>query len=154
MTTIQAGYRGDYLYTHVTLELLSGDVSFSKDAPRPGDPLPGFDLPTTDGKRVRTDDFVGKRPLLLITGSFTCPMTASSNPKLQQLHQRFGSRIAFVMLHVREAHPGERYDQPHSFKERGSPKLWRVWREGNAPTSRKVAVALYRWPRVSASCET
>jgi len=119
MSTAAAEYgTGDYLYTHVTPIVLSDDMTFSEGAPRPGDPLPRFDLPTADGARVRADDFRGKRPLLLITGSFTCPMTASSNPKLKRLHARFGSQIAFLMLHVREAHPGERYDQPRSFDEK------------------------------------
>lgn len=49
--------------------------------------------------------------MLLVTGSYTCPMTASSDPMLKRLHARFGGRIEFVLLHVREAHPGERFDQ-------------------------------------------
>ncbi len=106
----------DYRYHHVTSQVLSDDMVFRDAAPEPGEPLPDFDLPTTDGRRIRTDDFVSRKPLLLITGSLTCPMTASSNPKLRRLHEQFGSEIAFVMLHVREAHPGEHYDQPESFE--------------------------------------
>ncbi len=45
-------------------------------------------------------------------------MTASSNPLLKALHAEFGDRIEFVMLHVREAHPGERYDQPETVEEK------------------------------------
>jgi peroxiredoxin len=33
--------------------------------------MPDFDLPTTDGGRVRKHDFVGQRPLLLTFGSVT-----------------------------------------------------------------------------------
>ncbi len=105
----------DYLYRYVTLQVLSDDMNFREGAPEPGDVMPAFDPPTTDGGRARTHDFVDRKPLLLITGSLTCPMTASSNPKLKRLHKRFDTEIAFVMLHVREAHSGERYDQPESF---------------------------------------
>lgn len=107
-----------YLYEHVTSDVLSEDMDFNEDAVGPGDPLPDFDLPTAGGSRFRTTDLVGNVPILVVTGSFTCPMTASSNPMLKQLHAEFGERIAFVMLHVREAHPGERYEQPHTFQEK------------------------------------
>ncbi len=39
-------------------------------------------------------------------------MTASAGPALKRLHSRFGDRVRFVTLYVREAHPGERYLQP------------------------------------------
>lgn len=109
---------GDYLYEHVTPEVLSSDLAFRDGAPRAGDRLPAFDLPASDGGRVRTSGLVGRQPVLLVTGSLTCPMTASSNPILKRLHEEFGSRIAFVMLHVREAHPGERHAQTRNFEEK------------------------------------
>ena len=56
--------------------------------------------------------------MLLVTGSYTCPMTASSNPLLKELHAEFGGDVRFVMLHVREAHPGEQREQPRSAEEK------------------------------------
>lgn len=108
----------DYLYQHVTQDVLSNDFAFSDDAPRPGDPLPLFDLPLTDGSRIRTAELLDSKPVLLITGSFTCPMTASSNPLLKELHADYGSMVQFIMLHVREAHPGENFDQPDNFESK------------------------------------
>ncbi|ESR24626.1 redoxin domain-containing protein [Lutibaculum baratangense] len=99
-----------YAYEHVSSEILSDDMQFRKGAPKAGDRLPEFDLPTAEGGWLRTRDLAG-RPVLLVTGSFTCPMTASSNPILKELHGRFGHRIEFIMLYVREAHPGEHHDQ-------------------------------------------
>ncbi len=107
----EAGGVRDYLYEHVTPKVLAEDMRFRDGALRPGDRLPEFDLPTADGGRFSTGDVIGRRPVLLVTGSFTCPMTASSNPLLKRLHAEFGDRVEFVMLHVREAHPGERYEQ-------------------------------------------
>jgi hypothetical protein len=109
---------GTYLYEHVPASLLLHDLRFSANAPKPGDRLPDFDLPTTSGIRFRSADVIGKKPLLLVTGSYTCPMTASSNPVLKALYQAFGDRIGFVMLHVREAHPGEHYDQARRVDEK------------------------------------
>lgn len=40
-------------------------------------------------------------------------MTASAGPALQQMYDEFGDRVQFLTLYVREAHPGDRYVQPH-----------------------------------------
>jgi hypothetical protein len=40
-------------------------------------------------------------------------MTASAGPALRRLHDEFGDRVQFLTLYVREAHPGDRYGQPH-----------------------------------------
>lgn len=45
-------------------------------------------------------------------------MTASSRDGLQVLHERFGDRVRFVLVQVREAHPGERTPQPTSLEEK------------------------------------
>lgn len=108
----------DYLYDHVTSKVLGEDLDFSDDAPGPGDRLPDFDLPTATGKRVRSADFVGHEPLLVVFGSFTCPMTASSVPSLKRLYARFGNRIVFLMVYVREAHPGENFPQPRTLEQK------------------------------------
>lgn len=106
-----------YAYEHVSSDILSEDMQFRDSAPKPGDRLPEFDLPTVDGGRLRTSD-LGGRPVLLVTGSFTCPMTASSDPILKKLHARFGAEVEFVTLYVREAHPGEHRDQARTAEEK------------------------------------
>src|ERR671911_2568827 len=45
-------------------------------------------------------------------------MTASAGPALKQLHAEFGDRIDFLTLYVREAHPGDRYPQPHDIERK------------------------------------
>ena len=59
-----------YRYPHFKRELIVEDMGFG-NGPEPGEPMPDFDLPTTDGGRVRQSDFVGHGPLLLTLGSFT-----------------------------------------------------------------------------------
>lgn len=60
----------EYHYEHFKRRLLMEDMSF-RTGPRPGEPMPDFELLTTDGGHVRKEDFVGKKPLLVTMGSFT-----------------------------------------------------------------------------------
>lgn len=107
----------EYNYDHVTTKVLMEDMSFSDDAPRPGDRLPHFDLSLIDGGSIDTSATKGK-PMLLMTGSYSCPMTASSNPTLKEMYEEFGQDIDFVMLLVREAHPGEYVEQPRTYDQK------------------------------------
>jgi len=106
-----------YAYEHFKRALLMEDMAW-RAGPKPGQEMPDFDLPTTDGDRLRKRDFVGVRPLLLTFGSVTCPMTAAAGPKLKHLHARFGDRVGFATLYVREAHPGDRYPQPDTLERK------------------------------------
>ncbi len=45
-------------------------------------------------------------------------MTKSAGPVLKKLYDQFGNEIEFITLYVREAHPGERYPQPRTFREK------------------------------------
>lgn len=129
-TQLSQGNRGEYVYQHVTSEILSQDFGFSERAPAPGDFLPRFDLPLADGGWISADELIGDRPVLLITGSYTCPMTASSNPLLKQLYAKFAPDVRFITLHVREAHPGEHRDQPRTEEEKLRYARWLAKRDG------------------------
>ena len=107
----------EYGYPHFKREMLLEGLYF-RGGPTPALPMPEFDLPTTDGDRLRKSDFVGQRPLLLTFASITCPMVASNGPALKRLHEEFGDRVSFVTLYVREAHPGDRYPQPEAFEQK------------------------------------
>ena len=107
-----------YRYERFTTSLLFRDLRFRKGAAGPGDSLPAFELVTTDGDGLVNQDLSGNKPLLLIFGSVTCPMTASAMPFLLQLHTEFGDRVDFIMLNVREAHPGEHFRQPGTMEEK------------------------------------
>jgi hypothetical protein len=52
--------------------LMAGDLGSPFEGPRPGQPAPDFTLSTHDGKKqITLSDFHGKRPVVLIFGSFT-----------------------------------------------------------------------------------
>ncbi len=112
------GESTEYRYKRLTTQLLMNDFRFGKMAPGAGDSLPNSELVTTDGERINVRDYAEGRPLLLIFGSLTCPMTVSSDPSLKRLHSEFGDKVAFLTLYVREAHPGENYPQPESLEEK------------------------------------
>jgi hypothetical protein len=100
----------EYAYESFRRGVLRADASF-RGGPRPGEPFPDFALPTADGRRARKADYVG-RPLFVTLGSITCPMTRSAAPLLHHMYEKYGPRVAFLSLYVREAHPGERFPQP------------------------------------------
>ena len=101
-----------YRFERLALPLVLKDLYFRKDDPGPGDRVPEFDLPTLGGGRFRSSDLALTGPALLIFGSSTCPVTDNAAPGLNELHRRFGGRVRFVMVNVREAHPGKAFPQP------------------------------------------
>jgi thiol-disulfide isomerase/thioredoxin len=106
-----------YRFTRFRTALLIDDLTFDRDAPAPGDHLPAFDLPILGGGRFTNAD-LGRRPVLLVFGSRTCPVTESAGPILNTLHQEFGDRVRFVLVNTREAHPGQHFDQPRTEDEK------------------------------------
>ena len=107
-----------YRYDHLQLRLVLRDMYFSRDDPGPGDAVPDFDLPTLSGGRFRSTDLDESGPALLIFGSYTCFVTDSAAPGLKELHARFGDRMCFVIVDVREAHPGKAAPQPETLDEK------------------------------------
>jgi len=108
----------DYRYKRFTTSLLFRDLKFGKTAAAPGDSLPSFELVTTSGDRLTNRDVLGDKPVLIVFGSMTCPMTASAAPTVQELQDKYGDRVDFIMLYVREAHPGERITQAETMDEK------------------------------------
>ncbi len=107
-----------YRFRRFTIPIVLRDMYFKKDDPGPGDRVPDFDLPTLGGGRFRSTDLAEVGPALLVFGSYTCPVTDSAAPGLKQLHARFGDRVRFVMIDVREAHPGKKVPQPESMDQK------------------------------------
>ena len=108
----------NYRYNKFTTNLLFRDLKFRQGAAAPGDQVPAFELITTRGERLVNDDVFGDKPVLFVFGSMTCPMTASSAPSVQKLYEEFEDRIDFVMLYVREAHPGENFGQAETIEDK------------------------------------
>ena len=97
----------EYRYERFTTSLLLRDMRFRRGAAGSGDVFPAFNLVTTDGDELTNQSLLGNRPLLLVFTSITYLMTASAVPFLKQLHTEFGDPVDFIVVNVREAHPGE-----------------------------------------------
>ncbi len=108
----------DYRFEHLNLGLLLGDMRFSRTGLAPGDRLPDATLFNLDGQEVSLRSLAAGRPIALVTGSTTCPATASAMPDLKGLEERYGDRVQFVLLQVREAHPGAEVDQPNTLEDK------------------------------------
>lgn len=105
-----AAYRFEKLSTALFLR----DVGFTREDAQVGTTVDDVALERLDGTPVRLAEVISGRPLLLIFGSVSCPMTFASTDPLRRLHGEFGGEVRFATLNVREAHPGERMEQPQT----------------------------------------
>src|SRR2546425_950767 len=70
-----------------------------------GSQAPDFDLQVSSGdRRVRLSDFRGRRPVVLVMGSYTCPRFRSQAGTLNILHARYHDQAEFLLVYIREAH--------------------------------------------------
>ena len=73
-----------------------------------GGEAPEFDLPASDGRRLRLSDFRGQ-PVVLHFISYTCPVTRGGVETMRELHRLYGAHVRFLEILVRQAHPGGRH---------------------------------------------
>ncbi len=85
--------------------------------PRAGDELKDFamtDLKT--GKEIKLSDYAGKW-VVVETGSSTCSMYTKNIPDMKEIEAEFPD-VEFLLVYVREAHPGERLGPHQNFDEK------------------------------------
>ena len=85
--------------------------------PLPGEKAPDFTLQDTEGQTWTLSELQG-RPVVLIFGSGTCPMTTGSLPGLNQLYREVGDQAQWLMVYVREAHPGENMPAHEDYEQK------------------------------------
>ena len=86
--------------------LVAGEIGSLQEGPRVGEAAPDFALRTHDGERtVRLAELLGKRPIVLTFGNFTCGPFRTLYPGVEAVYRRFGTEATFVSIYVREAHP-------------------------------------------------
>jgi tetratricopeptide (TPR) repeat protein len=80
---------------------------------------PDFELPEVGTKRkVRLSDFRGKTPVVLVFGSYSCPNFRSSADALNALYHRYGDRLPFFLVYIREAHTTDNWQSTRNERER------------------------------------
>ena len=67
---------------------------------------PDFTLKTSDGKcEVTLSKIVGRKPVVLVFGNYTCRPFRGQGGNLEKLYARYKDRATFLAVYVREAHP-------------------------------------------------
>lgn len=95
-----------YNYKHFN----PSDYNFKEfKGPKPGEKYLDFEAKTFDGKTVKLSDYLDKT-IVLDTGSITCPMYANTKGPMNLLKEQYPN-VHFLLLYVREAHPGSRTRQ-------------------------------------------
>jgi hypothetical protein len=86
--------------------LFRGEIGSMAEGPRLGEKAPDFTLATVDGgEKVRLSKLIGKKPLVLVLGNFTCGPFRAMYPDVEAVHRRHKADAEFLMIYVREAHP-------------------------------------------------
>ncbi|MCS6853014.1 MAG: redoxin domain-containing protein [Gemmataceae bacterium] len=76
------------------------------DRLRVGSPAPDFTLADPSGQTTVTlSSFVGKKPVVLMFGSYTCPPFRRQSADVEQLYQKYKGKAEFYLVYIREAHP-------------------------------------------------
>ncbi|MGD1843311.1 MAG: peroxiredoxin family protein [Thermonemataceae bacterium] len=81
-----------------------------------GDQFVDFELTTLQGEKAKISDFLDK-PLVFEMGSISCPMYAGHVTPMQEIARRH-PEYNFVVLYVREAHPGEKITNHTTFEKK------------------------------------
>ncbi len=97
----------EYNYDHFHPVVMSDDIQLNirSVGPHPGDMAPEFILQDTEGRTWQLSDLRG-RPVVLVLGSASCPLTLGALPAFREVYRDFGGRTQWLLMYVREAHPG------------------------------------------------
>lgn len=91
----------EYNYKHFNPK----DYNFTVfEGPKAGEPFIDFQALTLAGKKISLSDYLDK-PIVLDTGSITCPIYASTKTSMNQLQKQYPD-VHFLLLYIREAHHG------------------------------------------------
>ena len=85
--------------------------------PAAGEPYKDAELADLEtGDKVKLSDFSGKW-VVIETGSSTCSMYTKNIPDMKAIKDDF-PEVEYLLVYVREAHPGERLHQHRSYEEK------------------------------------
>ena len=93
------------------------DYNFSVfNGPKAGEKYFDFEAKTLEGKTVSLSDYLDN-PIVLDTGSITCPMYANTKSPMIELQKQYPN-IHFLLLYVREAHPGSKTPKTSTIEQK------------------------------------
>lgn len=95
----------------------ASDYDFTNfTGPKPGEKYVDFKAMKLNGDIVSLSDYLNK-PIILDTGSITCPMYANTKRGMLDLKKQYPD-FHFLLLYVREAHPGGKTKNLSSMDEK------------------------------------
>ena len=86
------------------------------NGPKAGEKYINFSTTTLKGKKVFISEYLDK-PIVLDTGSITCPMYANTTKDMNKLQKEYPN-VHFLLLYIREAHPGEKTQSVKTMEEK------------------------------------
>ncbi|MBC7853687.1 MAG: redoxin domain-containing protein [Pirellulaceae bacterium] len=111
--------------------LFRGEIGSMHEGPGLEQTAPDFTLKTLDGKEtVRLSDRIGKQPIVLVFGNFTCGPFRNAYALVDEIAGKYKDQVTFLGVYVREAHPIDGWrmssnddveiaiPQPQTFEER------------------------------------
>jgi tetratricopeptide (TPR) repeat protein len=101
-----------------TVARLQSEAAANEGGPPINGFAPDFELTEAGTKRnVQLSNFRGKKPVVLVFGSYSCPNFRSSAEALKSLYQRYGSRVPFFLVYIREAHATDNWQSTRNERE-------------------------------------
>lgn len=105
-----------YNYRHFRPSHHAGEQLMRFVGPRAGERFVDLNLTDADGNAFRMSQTRG-RTVVLETGSLSCPTYVRNIDAMARLKERF-PEVTFLVLYVREEHPGRRLHEHRSFEEK------------------------------------
>jgi tetratricopeptide (TPR) repeat protein len=108
----------DAAHEHAEIVRLQASIAAKEAGPKVNEMAPRFTLAdAATGKKVRLADFRGKKPVVIVFGSYTCPNFRSSSDTLKSLYRKYGGQIPFLLVYIREAHANSSWQSTRNVRD-------------------------------------
>lgn len=78
---------------------------FKKAGPKAGSDAPDFELENARGGTLCASALWAKKPVIVFTGSYSCPQFRETTAGRLELFWEFSDRVEFIIIYTMEAHP-------------------------------------------------
>ena len=101
-----------YRFDHFKLGFALADMRFSRDALAAGDVLYDQRVVDDQGRETTLRTHAAGRPLVIVTGSVSCPLTMSTMSTIEALYRKHGRDLAFALIYARRRTPARAFHSP------------------------------------------
>ena len=108
------GLRVEARHERLAIDRLHQEAAAKEGGPPINSLAPDFELPEAGTRQiVRLSEFRGSKPVVLVFGSYF----RSSAEALKALYQRYGKRVPFFLVYIREAHATNDWQSTRNVRE-------------------------------------